>query len=80
MSLSSSSFAGVNFTAIAEAPEREWMDGWVGEGEGGREERKEGGKEGQPEVETHCCTGDLNFDFKAVVLSHLKFLPWYLLG
>lgn len=46
MSLLSSSFAGVNFTAIAEAPEREWMDGWVGEGEGGREERK-GRREGR---------------------------------
>lgn len=56
------------------------MGGWARVREGGREERKEGGKEGQPEVETHCCTGDLNFDFKAVVLSHLKFLPWYLLG
>lgn len=52
----------------------------MGKGEGGREERKEGGKEGQPEVETHCCTADLNFDFKAPVLSHMKLLPWYLLG
>ena len=30
---------------------------WVNKGKGGREERKEGGKEGQPEVETHRCTG-----------------------
>ena len=52
----------------------------MGEGEGGREERKEGEKEGQPEVETHCRTADLNFDFKAPVLSHMKFLPWYPLG
>lgn len=56
------------------------MDGWVGEGEGGREERQEGGEEVQPEVETHCCAGDLNFDFKAPVLSRLKVLPWCLLG